>query len=245
MSVKTSILFGLGIIDALMREFRDPGGFVSFSYENLYGFVPKNYKRKNLYSLTDVLKKSKDITSSQRGIFALTKHGQREIYNTFPLLQYLHKPWDGKWRIVGFDVEEEKRILRDKLRRFLVRYGFGMLQKSLYVSALPVEEDLEKFLSSNRNIFGNTYIFVSERFFLEDREAFIDRIFATSSINHKYKTILEKAKGDLGEEETRQVLREFLGVSRIDPFLPKELLPKDFAREAVWKILGEKGIFSL
>ena len=56
MGIRSTILFGLTLIDEVMREFRDPGGFLSFSYENLYGFVPSSYKRRNLYGVVNSLK---------------------------------------------------------------------------------------------------------------------------------------------------------------------------------------------
>lgn len=244
MSIKSSVLFGLGLVDSVLREFHDPGEFVSLSYKNLYGFVPKAYKRENLYSVANALKKSGDIVSSKPGSFHLTKEGTEQLFNASPPLRYLHKPWDGKWRVVGFDIEEKNRMFRDALRRFLIRFGFGMLQKSLYVSPLPFEEDVEKFLSSHRQILPNVYIFVSERFFLEDREGFIDRIFSIQTINNSYTSILKRVKDGVKEQEKDEILRECLEISKKDPLLPKELLPKSFARESVWRALEDKGIFS-
>jgi len=42
--------------------------------------------------------------------------------------------WDGKWRIVIFDIPESKRLVRDVLRRKLKTWGFVPWQKSVWAS---------------------------------------------------------------------------------------------------------------
>lgn len=236
MSIKASILFGLTLIDELMREFRDPGGFLSFSYENLYGFVPPSYKRRNLYSIVNSLKANSDIESLKRGNFHLTIRGKKSVINRFPRLKFINQAWDGKWRIVGFDIKEAERSLRNVLRQSLKLSGFGMLQKSLYISPLPVESAVEEFLLSNRDKLENTYVFVSDKFFLENREELIDKVFHIKQLNNVYSRILEKLRSK--KEAKKYVLSEFVKVSIEDPFLPEELLPKKFVRKEVWKELG-------
>ena len=41
--------------------------------------------------------------------------------------------WDGKWRIVSFDIPERYSSLRDKLRSILKRAGFEKLQHSVWI----------------------------------------------------------------------------------------------------------------
>jgi len=240
MSTKNLLLFGITLIDEIMREFRDPGGFVSFSYKNLYGFVPPTYKRKNLYGMVNNLKISGKVLSTMRGSFKITEKGKRDILVNFPNLQFLHKPWDGKWRIVGFDIEEKKRSLRNALRRSLYMLGFGMLQESLYVSPLPIENTVEKILSSNRNEIDNAYIFVSDKFFLGNAGDFVNRAFHITDLNNAYGELLTKLV--LEKEGEGKLLQEFIKVSVLDPFLPKELLPKDFVRERLWREFRERRI---
>jgi len=236
MSIKNSILFGLTLIDEVMREFRDPGGFLSFSYKNLYGFVPSSYKRRNLYSIVNRLKVNNDIASLKRGNFQLTTEGKKGVLSHFPRLKFINQPWDGKWRIVGFDIKESERSLRNVLRQYLKLSGFGMLQKSVYISPLPVESLVEELLLSNRDKLDNTYIFVSDKFFLENREELIDKVFHIKQLNNVYSKILEKFRFE--KEAKKYILQEFVKVSMEDPFLPKELLPKNFVRQEVWEELG-------
>lgn len=41
--------------------------------------------------------------------------------------------WDGKWRVVLFDVPEGKRPIRDYIRGVLKRHGFQEFQRSMWV----------------------------------------------------------------------------------------------------------------
>jgi phenylacetic acid degradation operon negative regulatory protein len=49
------------------------------------------------------------------------------------------RSWDGKWRLVVFDLPETKSALRTRLRRFLKARGFGYLQNSVWVTPDPLD----------------------------------------------------------------------------------------------------------
>lgn len=50
--------------------------------------------------------------------------------------------WDGKWRIVLFDIPEEDRLFRDILREHLYALGFYKLQHSVFISPYPFEKPI-------------------------------------------------------------------------------------------------------
>lgn len=52
------------------------------------------------------------------------------------------KKWDGKWRIVVFDIPERSRIFRDILREHLYNLKFYKLQHSVFVSPYPFEKPI-------------------------------------------------------------------------------------------------------
>lgn len=56
------------------------------------------------------------------------------------------KQWDGKWRIVSFDIPEEKRVIRNLLRRNLKKWGFKHLHKSVWVSKMNVYRKLTEYI---------------------------------------------------------------------------------------------------
>lgn len=50
------------------------------------------------------------------------------------------EPWDGRWRLVGFSVSEDRRAARDELRDRLRYYGGAPVHGGLYVSPHAWEE---------------------------------------------------------------------------------------------------------
>lgn len=72
----------------------------------------------------------------------------------------LRKPrrWDGKWRIVMFDVWEYRKGVRDQLRRMLIKAGFYKLQNSVWVHAYDCE-DLLVFLRADLHL-GKSVLYV-------------------------------------------------------------------------------------
>lgn len=77
------------------------------------------------------IEKLPDKRDESKIIFKLTETGREFLM--------LHKPedevkWDGKWRIVVFDIPESKRLVRDILRSRLKLWGFKPWQKSVWAS---------------------------------------------------------------------------------------------------------------
>ena len=78
-----------------------------------------------------------------RHIILSTKGEQRlAIHQELSLDKRLDKKWDGKWRIVIFDIKESTRYSRDQLRTELTNTGFVKVQNSVW--AFP--HDCEEFI---------------------------------------------------------------------------------------------------
>lgn len=52
------------------------------------------------------------------------------------------KKWDGKWRIVIFDIPEKERVFRDILREHLKELEFFKIQQSVFISPHPFEQPI-------------------------------------------------------------------------------------------------------
>jgi hypothetical protein len=74
--------------------------------------------------------------------FSLTKKGETHVLKleTIAPLAVEPKTWDGKWRVVIFDVWERRRRARDILRLRMRTIGFVQLQDSVWVYPYPCEE---------------------------------------------------------------------------------------------------------
>lgn len=56
--------------------------------------------------------------------------------------------WDGKYRIVAFDIPEKRRLARDLLRRKLKNWGFLPWQRSVWVTKKNCTKPLRAFIKS-------------------------------------------------------------------------------------------------
>ena len=72
----------------------------------------------------------------------ITERGMREIarirLGTYSIRQ--PRRWDGKWRMVMFDINEHRRVDRAKIRNILVSLGLYRLQDSVWVHPFDCEE---------------------------------------------------------------------------------------------------------
>lgn len=67
--------------------------------------------------------------------FSLTEKG-RALLDAYEIGRQAIKPsmkWDGKWRVLIFDIPEKVRLKRESVRRTLMSLGFHRLQDSVWV----------------------------------------------------------------------------------------------------------------
>jgi CRISPR-associated endonuclease Cas2 len=56
------------------------------------------------------------------------------------------KKWDGKWRMVLFDIPEKNRAGRNALRQKIKELGFTELQKSVFVYPYPCRKEIDEVI---------------------------------------------------------------------------------------------------
>ena len=80
--------------------------------------------------------------------YLLTKKGDRffEDYRPLGVLPAPPRSWDGKWRIISFDVPGEYRVERDQIRALLKEFNFYLLHKSVWISPSYLSQDFWKAL---------------------------------------------------------------------------------------------------
>jgi len=77
-------------------------------------------------------------------IVTLSKFGKRRILKYALDELTIRKPnrWDGKWRLIIYDVDNTKRYLRDIFRGTLKSLGFFQLQESVWIYPYPCEDQI-------------------------------------------------------------------------------------------------------
>lgn len=101
----------------------------------------KNLKDNSLKTILWRLQK-KGLVERKQNRYRLTKQGLNFIKKFQE--KNLEKQWDGKWRIVMFDIPEKEHAKRNWLRYQLLNLEYKSLQKSVFIGKWPLDEDLFK-----------------------------------------------------------------------------------------------------
>ena len=72
----------------------------------------------------------------------LTQQGEKKIDALYAGAYVIPMPvrWDGKWRLMMFDVPEKRKKVRDTLRMLLQSAGFIHFQDSAWIQPYPCDE---------------------------------------------------------------------------------------------------------
>jgi len=144
---------------------------------NLARFIIRNRKyikkkldeRKIARALERLRKNRLIIITEKDGKFKveLTEKGKRKVKEIQFENMKIEKPkvWDGKWRVVIFDIPEKyKKRARDALREKLKALGFYPLQKSVWVIPYPCEKEIQ-FLCELFDITPYVNIIITENIY--------------------------------------------------------------------------------
>ncbi len=112
----------------------------------------KNIDRQNLNRSIHRLYQAKLITERRERdgsiSLVLTSEGRRRVRQSEQKSIRIERPprWDGKWRIVLFDIPETKKSLRDIFRRHLQEIGFREFQKSVFIFPYECEREISSLI---------------------------------------------------------------------------------------------------
>ena len=226
--VRDILLLTLAGIGDVAQEIKDPMQIMGKSYESMYGFIPRRYKRSNFLQTVRRSLRIGDIEKIIKNgdvYLRLTSRGTKRIYRDFPILS-LTKKWDKKWVIVVFDISEKSKSVRNNFRNKLKSLGFGMLQESVWISPLSIGEDMREFINSiglSPNVFvmeisgfilGNPRQLArniwdldrleKEYIGLEERMEYLNELVKTESDR------INKNKAEKSKSKTKDYLKDYL-----------------------------------
>jgi len=114
--------------------------------------------------------------------FELTPKGHKYLKQKDKTKVVIPRPnhWDGKWRIVIFDISEKLRASRDALRSKLAELGFFQIQKSVYVYPFECTEAIS-LLSKRYFIENSVLIMISE--IIQGEEKIIELFLGKGILN--------------------------------------------------------------
>lgn len=144
---------------------------------NVAKFILKNkkyfkqkYDQNKVAQALERLKRNKIVILSEKNgefIVELTDKGKRKVKQIKLEDMKIEAPklWDGKWRIIIFDIPEKKgKKARNALREKLQKLGFYQLQKSVWAHPYPCEKEVQ-FLCELFNVYRFVNIITADKIY--------------------------------------------------------------------------------
>jgi phenylacetic acid degradation operon negative regulatory protein len=216
--------------------------------------------RNNLLRQVATLKEQqlveRDHTVPNSRIYRLTRQGRlHALGGRDPQVRWSRK-WDGRWRLVLFDLPTTQNSQRAQLLRYLHDKGFGYLQNSVWVTPDSLEEEKRLLVGSKVNV--ESLILLEARPCAGESDSeIVAGAWDFERINHRYARHLEilgeRPGGALGNEAAAKALRVWAAAEREawldavtqDPLLPERILPTGYLGQQAWrrriKVLQEAG----
>lgn len=107
----------------------------------------KNVNKRDLGKIIKRLEKQEMLAIGEKNgktTIKITEKGEKRIleYDFENLTRKVRKR-DGKWRLIIFDIPEEKKQNRDAFRRKLIQLDCTRLQDSVFASAFPCKDEVD------------------------------------------------------------------------------------------------------
>ncbi|MBI2041895.1 MAG: hypothetical protein HYT20_02675 [Candidatus Nealsonbacteria bacterium] len=142
----------------------------------------KKYPKQRVANTFSRLRRDGLIEIQRRGsqiCINLTQEGKKKagIYQINSLSIKEPKRWDGKWRLVIFDISELKKTMREAFRGKLKELGFIVMQKSVWIHPFSCQDEialLRDFFGLDKN---DIQMIVAEKI---EKEAELKKIFNLS-----------------------------------------------------------------
>lgn len=240
----------LQILSATAGALDTFGDFTYNPYPYLYASLGDVYNKETINdAIGGLIKKGLAEGGEDRGLrLASVGADVREA-----LYRQRQKEWDGQWLVVFFDIPEAKRDVRDNLRFELKKLGFGLWQRSAWVTPFDIPKEVGSYLQK-QNLAEAAQILVGERVGALNNRKFAARIWPVlGEVNEKYKRLLSEWKKEIGKESTAEerlkvvtsLHNRYLNILAEDPQLPLELLPDDWVGGEARKVFKKlKSILS-
>ena len=189
-------------------------------------------------------------------VYRLTAAGRlRALGGRDPQARWSRK-WDGRWRLVMFDLPLGQNAHRMRLRRYLRDRGFGCLQKSVWIT--PDSLEGQRQLLEGGKIDVKSLILLEARPCAGESDAeIVAGAWDFKRINLRYarhlKVLGERPGGALEDEASARALlgwataerQAWLEAVAPDPLLPEPILPSDYLGQQAWRrrieVLGDAG----
>ncbi len=191
---------------------------------------------------------------SQKGWLQFTRVGKKSYYSLTTKGDHLlnegakiifygrQEQWDGKWYLLISSFPENKRDIRDHLRKKLSLLGYGILSNAVWICPHDTRAEVQS-LVQRLGVEKYVEIFTASHQGFSDPGALVKRCWELDSINKQYEAFITKYRSRLdvhrrrlaaGEKidagecfvERFMLVHEYRKFPFVAPQLPMELLPE-------------------
>ena len=178
-------------------------------------------------------------------VYRLTSKGRLAALGGKDPEERWRRSWDGRWRLLMFDLPEAPAGPRKHLRKVLRAHGLGCLQGSVWLSPDPLDP-LRRELRGDRHP-SSLLLFEGDAIGGEKSQELVKDAWDFGEIEQRwlqYARVLEQGKrfvaGNGIESEGFQEWvvndhQSWKSVIEIDPLLPATLLPGGYPGRRIWK----------
>jgi DNA-binding transcriptional regulator PaaX len=177
-------------------------------------------------------------------LFHLTASGRKAVLGDLDPEARWARDWDGRWRVVLFDVPQRRADVRLRLWRRLREERLGWLQNSVWLSPDPVADLSEKLEGLNTTV--ESFVIIEGRPVGGGSDAELvagawdfERV---AKLQASYLKLLHlqpvRSRSDALKDWSawlQMEKRAWAEIARHDPFLPEPLLPRGYAGREVWR----------
>jgi DNA-binding transcriptional regulator PaaX len=213
--------------------------------ESFEGWAYRNGFLRQIQRLEQRKFLAQQSTGAGDRLHRLTEAGRLHVLgNRDPAVQWKRR-WDGRWRLVVFDVPEAHRSLRDKLRLQLHYRGFGYLQHSVWITPDPVGEERKLLIGGPVDV-GSLILLEACPCAGETDAEIVAGAWDFAEINRRYalhqQVLARRPRGGLSNNVAARTFQQWLRAEKaawsaaieLDPLLPARLLPPDYAGCDAW-----------
>lgn len=179
----------------------------------------------------------------RHSLYALTARGRRLVEEGgHRIFEPRRRDWDGQWYLVVFSLPENKRKLRNDLRKRLSWLGFGRLAPGTWISPHYRRTDVESMLE---DLGAQPYVkmFSGLQLTAGDDRAIVEQCWDLRTLNHQYGRFIKHWEPEYSRcaeslvrgtgpalatcfEQRFWITQEYSPFPREDPNLPDALLPE-------------------
>lgn len=225
MTGKEYILLSLALASDFIEAFPKRRNAYRLPYHSSFPLKSSTYFMSLGRLLAD--KQIEKVVKGGKNCYRITSVGWKGIEEIIPV-ERLRIKWDGKLRVVIFDVQERWKKDRERVRSLLKNLGFGMLQESVWVTPFAIEKGLVPMLARER-IAGEVLVLRSSLLSGQIKDI-MARAFNLETFDKAYTELIDKWR--LGEINDLAGARKweltYFDILSTDPCLPDALLPANW-----------------